>query len=125
MLRQALRGTCSLLNRASRGIPAVLILSLATAAPSFAATLTMQNTSDVVTNLCGILNWMFWISLCVSIIMVLYAAYLYVFAQDDAEQVTTAKRAIFYAAIGIIVALAAKGFPSLVGSVFGQSVSTC
>jgi hypothetical protein len=57
--------------------------------------------------------------------MVLYAAYLYVFAQDDAEQVTTAKRAIFYAAIGIIVALAAKGFPSLVGSVFGQSVSTC
>jgi amino acid permease len=125
MLRQALRGTCNLLNRASRGIPAVLILSLATAAPSFAATLTMQNTSDVVTNLCGILNWMFWISLCVSIIMVLYAAYLYVFAQDDAEQVTTAKRAIFYAAIGIIVALAAKGFPSLVGSVFGQSVSTC
>jgi hypothetical protein len=99
-------------------------LFFASITPASAA-LTMTNTSGVVGNLCAILDWMFWISLCVSIIMVLYAAYLYAFAQDDAEKVTTAKRAIFYAAIGILVALFAKGFPSLVGSVFGQSVSTC
>jgi hypothetical protein len=68
---------------------------------------------------------MFWIAMSIAVIMILWAGYLYVTAQDDAEQVTRAKLAIFYAALGIIAALLAKGFPTIVSSLFGQSMYAC
>jgi hypothetical protein len=68
---------------------------------------------------------MFWVLIAVSVIMVMWAAYLFVTARDDAEQVTEAKKTRFYAAFGILAGLIAKGFPVLVGSIFGQSISGC
>ena len=50
--------------------------------------------------------------------MIMWAAYLYATAQDDAEQSSEARLTIFYGAIGIAVALLARGFPLLVASVF-------
>ncbi len=95
------------------------------AAPVFADMPIISDTTGVVGGLCNILNWMFWILLAVSVIMVMWAGYLYVTARDDAEQITKAKKTIFYAAIGIVVALLAKGFPGFVGSIFGQSIYNC
>jgi hypothetical protein len=53
--------------------------------------------------------------------MVLWAAYLYVIAADDTEKPTQARKMILYAAVGIVIALLAKGVPQIVGSLFGQS----
>jgi hypothetical protein len=55
--------------------------------------------------------------------MVIWAAYLYLTARDDAEQVTEAKKALFYAALGIVAALLARGFPVLVASIFSNGAS--
>lgn len=65
--------------------------------------------------------WMFWILMSVAVIMIMWAAYLYATAQDDAEQASQARRTIFYAAIAIIVALLAEGFPLVIANIFSVS----
>ena len=50
--------------------------------------------------------------------MALWAAFTYVTAGDDTEKTTKARKILMYAAIGIVVALIADGFPALIGSIF-------
>lgn len=73
---------------------------------------------------CPIVDWMFWILISVSIIMVIYAAYIYLTAGDDTEKVHKATKTITYAAVAVAVAIIAKGFPDLIGSIFGGNSST-
>src|ERR1700722_1916314 len=73
--------------------------------------------------ICNVFNDMFWVLMSVSIIMIMWAAYLYVTAGDNSEQPSEAKMAILYAIIGIVAALIAKGAPTLVASVFGAASS--
>jgi len=89
------------------------------------STITITNTSGAQGILCNILNVMFDALMMISVIMVLYAAFEYITANGDSEKITTARRIILYAACGIIAALVAKGFPSLVASLFGQNSSAC
>jgi hypothetical protein len=94
--------------------------------PAFAqSTPVITNAQGVKQQLCNVFTWMFWILFSVSVIMVFYAAFLYVTAQDDSEQVSRAKMTIFYAAIGIAVALLALNFPHIIGSVFGKNINAC
>jgi len=51
--------------------------------------------------------WLFWILLAISIVMIVYAGILFVTASGNPEQVEKARHIILYAAIGIIVAMAA------------------
>ncbi len=91
-------------------------------------TAVITNTAGAHTQICNVFNVMFGVLIFVSVIMVLWAGYLYVTAKDDAEQITEAKKAIFYAALGIVAALLAKGFPIMVASVFPngtQGVQGC
>lgn len=75
---------------------------------------------------CPVINTMFFILIGVSVIMVMWAAYLYLTAGDDTEKVHKATKTITYAAIAIIVALIAYGFPSLISDIFNQTSSfTC
>ena len=84
-----------------------------------------NNDSDLGGDLfCPIINWMFFILLGVAVIMIMWAAYLYVTAGDDTEKVHRATKTITYAAVAIIVALLAKGFPLLIGSVFTSGITT-
>jgi hypothetical protein len=104
----------------------MFLASLAT--PALAATPIISDTAGAHTQICNIFTWMFWILISVSIIMVMWAAYLFVTAQDDAEQITEAKKAIFYAALGIVAGLLARGFPLMVASIFPngtQGVQGC
>lgn len=95
------------------------------ALPAFAQ-ITISNTQGAHAAICDVFTWMFWILLSVSVIMILWAAYLFVTAQDDASQVTEAKDAMLYAAVGIVVALLARGFPLVIGGVFGaQGLQGC
>ncbi len=83
-------------------------------APSIS--LTPQSTID---SMCTAVNWFFYVLIVISVIMVLTAGYLFATAGDDTEKVSKARKTILYAAIGIFVALIAKGFPALIGSFFG------
>jgi hypothetical protein len=98
------------------------------AAPALAATPIITNTQGAHDQICNVFTWMFWVLIAVSVIMVMWAAYLFVTAKDDAEQITEAKKAIFYAALGIVAGLLARGFPLLVASIFpngAQGVQGC
>ncbi|OGY99723.1 MAG: hypothetical protein A2945_01850 [Candidatus Liptonbacteria bacterium RIFCSPLOWO2_01_FULL_52_25] len=76
--------------------------------------------------LCPIAAYMFWILIALSTVMVLYAAFMYLSSQGDAEKVGKATKTITYAAVAIVVALLAKGFPALISSIVGgPSVSGC
>jgi hypothetical protein len=90
------------------------------AMPALAA-VTITNVAGVHSAICNVFMWMFWILISVSVIMIMWAAYLFVTAKDDAEQVTEAKKAMLYAAVGIVAALLADGFPSLIASIFSVS----
>lgn len=130
MPQRALRGIYAFSLRALRGIsPALIALSVAMALPALAqATPVITNTAGVHSQICNVFNVMFGILISVSIIMILWSAYLYVTGKDDAEQITEAKKAMFYAALGIIAALLARGFPLMVASIFPngtQGVQGC
>jgi hypothetical protein len=56
-----------------------------------------------------IANYLFWILLAISIIVIVYAGILFVTASGKAEQVEQARHIILYAVIGIIVAMLAYG----------------
>ena len=99
----------------------VAILTGATyALPAYAQnpSITLNNPSDVVKMICSVASAMFWILIAVSVVMVLYGAFLYLTGGSDPEKVKNAHKTITYAAVGVVVALIAKGFPSLIASVF-------
>ena len=75
------------------------------------------------TLLCTFVNYMFWFVIIISIIMVLYASYTYVTASDDTEKTSKARRILVYSSIGIIVALLALGFPSIVATITGNNTA--
>lgn len=107
----------------------VSLLPLLFAIPAFAQTTpVITNAAGAQKQICNVFNDMFGVLIFVSIMMVLWAAYLYLTARDDAEQITQAKKAIFYAAIGLVVAFIARGFPVLIAGIFpggAQGVTGC
>ncbi len=83
---------------------------------------------DAVKILCKVGTYMFWILIALSTVMVLAAAFMYLTAGENAEKVGKAHKTIAYAAVAIIVALLAKGFPALIAGVIGGTLppgSTC
>jgi len=64
---------------------------------------------NLFTMLATIANYLFWILLAVSIIVIVYAGILFVTASGNTEQVEKARGIILYAVIGIIVAMLAYG----------------
>lgn len=79
--------------------------------------------TDLQQLMCNIVDWFFWIVIVISVMMVLLAAFDYVTAGDDTEKTSRGRKRLTYAAVGIAVALLAAGFPSIVASVFPNSVT--
>lgn len=71
--------------------------------------------------MCNIFGWMFYGLIALSVIMVVIAGFNYVTAGDNAEKVSKANKMILYAAVGIAVALLAKGIPLIVADFLGAS----
>jgi Type IV secretion system pilin len=78
---------------------------------------------NIRSSMCSVVDWMFYGLIVFSVIMVLVAGYYFATAGDDTEKVSKARKTITYAAIAILVALAAKGFPALIASFIGASGS--
>lgn len=62
---------------------------------------------DLFVMLSTVANYLFWILLAVSIIVIVYAGILFVTASGSAEQVEKARGIILYAIVGIVVAMLA------------------
>jgi len=76
--------------------------------------------------LCSVTNWMIYILVAVSILYIVYAAFLYATGGDDAEKISSARKTITWAAVGIAVALLAMSVPTLVQTITGGNITyTC
>ncbi len=64
-----------------------------------------------------IATWLLEIGLVISTIIILYAAFLFMTSGGSAEKVTTARKTLLYAIIGITVLLLAKGVTTLIQNV--------
>ena len=94
----------------------VLALAVSTPPP-------ITNIQQLVNLICKAFGYMFYGLIALSIIMVVVAGFNYVTAGDNAEKVSKANKMILYAAIGIAVALLAKGIPLIVANFLGASTS--
>lgn len=99
-------------------LPIGLPVSVALAQSNNIPTSPITNASGIQMLLCNVVSWFIWIVILVSVIMVVYAAYSYATAGEDTEKITTGRRTLTYAAVGIIIALCAAGFPTIVESIF-------
>ena len=110
-------------------ISSFVITSVAHADSSIPSIMQGGSISTLGTNLfCPIQTYMFWILISLSVIMIMWAAYLFVTAKDDEEQVSEAKKSMFYAALGIVAGLLARAFPLVIASIFPngtQGVQGC
>lgn len=68
--------------------------------------------------ICTVAYYLFWILIALSVIFVLVAAYQYLTSSGEPQKVSTATKTITFAAVGIVVALLARGFPLIIVSVF-------
>lgn len=83
----------------------------------------INSPAQVKSALCSVAGWMFDFLIVLSVIMALWAAYTYITASDDAEKVSKARKILTYAALGIIVALIANGFPAIVGELVNTGLN--
>ena len=71
------------------------------------------NTVDLIT------NWVFAVFTVLTVIMVLMAAFQFVTAGGDAAKVGEARQKLIWAAVGIIIALSAKGMVPVLRTILG------
>ena len=112
------------LRRAAQCGGALLLMApqLAGAASGFPV---FKNIEELVQKgLCPVGLYMFAILIVLSVIFVLYAAYLYLTSGGDAEKVTKATKTLTFTAVAIVVALVARAFPFIVGSFFGANLGS-
>ena len=69
--------------------------------------------------ICSILLWVFWLLIVLVILFVLIAAFKYLTSGGEPEKVKAASHMLLYAAVAVVVALLAKGLPTLVGNFVG------
>jgi hypothetical protein len=76
----------------------------------------IKTVQELINLMCKIFGWMFYGLIALAIIMGVVAAFNYVTSDGSAEKVSKANKMLLYAAIGVAVALLAKGLPNIVAS---------
>ena len=66
-----------------------------------------------------IMNWMFSIFLFIAVIMILWAAFMYITARGDPDKTGDARKAFIWAIVAIVIAVIARGVPTIVGNFLG------
>ena len=72
-----------------------------------------------------IVSWMYALAAPIVVIMIIYAGLMFIFAKGDQQKVSTAKKILLYAIIGLAIILINIGFRCLIGSVLQIAVSGC
>jgi len=84
----------------------------------------VNNLGDLRTSIiCRIVFWMVTFIIGISVVMAVYAAFLYLTSGGSEEKVGQAGKLLTYVAIGIAIAIFAKVFPVLVGDLLGIDLS--
>ncbi|MGC9968215.1 MAG: hypothetical protein ABSC29_00570 [Minisyncoccia bacterium] len=105
------------------GIAGILTVFFAAGSVSAATMPTniLTNSDQVVAIFCVALDWMFWGLMVLAVVMFLVGGYIYATSGGSSEKVGQATKTLTYAAIAVVVALAARGVPILIGSFLGVS----
>jgi hypothetical protein len=72
---------------------------------------------------CTLINWVFWLIIVLAVIFTLVAGFRYLFAAGDPEKVKVAGSSLLYVIVAIIIALIAKGFPTIISSLVGGGLN--
>lgn len=75
-----------------------------------------QDFGEVIELIVKIGQWMFGLLMALSIVFILYAAFLYIIAQGNDVRIQAAKKILIYAIVGLVVAVIAGGASSVVQS---------
>ncbi len=76
--------------------------------------------------LCTLVAWIFTLLIILTVVFILWAAYLYLTSAGDEEKIKKANHQLLYAAIAVIVAVLSRGLPFLVNQfVGGNSLVSC
>lgn len=81
----------------------------------------VTTTGGLMDMICTLANWAFTFLIILAIFFVLFAAFKYLTAAGEPEKIKKASHTLIYAAVAVVIALLAKGFPLLIGSFVGQS----
>jgi hypothetical protein len=111
--------------KSTKWLRRVLLLGGATAPVALLAQTAALNTSpidpnissgsEVIENLLdNVINFAVGLLVVLAVALIIYAAYLYLFAGGEAEKVTTAKKWLIYVVVAIAVALLAKALVYIV-----------
>lgn len=101
----------------------LLLVPLMAGLPAHAAPESRPNIytspDDYVALLRAVVNWFFYILTFVAVIMLFYAAFLYITAGDDDEKLKKARKIIIYGIVALMLALLANGVPILIRTIIG------
>ena len=78
-----------------------------------------QTGNDFVALIEGIIDWVFVILILVAIIFIVLAGFQFITGGGDAQQTAQARQKLIWAAVGIAVALLARGIPAAVRNLMG------
>ncbi|MBI2622953.1 MAG: hypothetical protein HYW65_00035 [Candidatus Liptonbacteria bacterium] len=90
--------------------------------PSIAPTIASTGTG-VFNIVCIVITWIFYVLIILAVVFVIMAAIKYVTASGDPEKIEKANHQIIYAAVAVVVGLLARGFPAIIGSIFGADTA--
>lgn len=85
--------------------------------------ITINGTQGVIKIACYIFSIVYYVALTVAVVFVLYAAYMFITAGDNAEKVTQARKSLIYSAIGILVVLVSASAPYIVSNFLNTALS--
>jgi len=92
---------------------AVLMLALPVLALEQAPD-TVNTIDDVVGVIETAVNWLFTLILSIAVIMLLWAAFLWMTSSGDETKVGDARKTLIYALVGVAIAIVAKGLVTIV-----------
>jgi formate-dependent nitrite reductase membrane component NrfD len=97
----------------------------AVAAPDPVSAAVFNNLNELVSRVCTIADWIFTYVVIIAILMIVWAAFLHLTSAGDPQKITQANGAIWYAAIGIVVALLSSSIPRVIALFLGASPLGC
>jgi len=107
---------------ASLALPALVMAQTPPAVPN--SNITSLN--SVLALLCVVFGWAFWFLVVLAVIFVIVAAFRYLMAAGNPENVSKAGATLLYAAVAIGVALLARAVPFVIGTFLGAGqVTSC
>ncbi len=74
----------------------------------------LTTTASFMTVIANLINWFSWFLAIVSVVMGLYSGFTYMTSQGEPQKITIASKTLFYAVIGVAVAILAFGILALI-----------